>query len=105
MYVPLGPGLSKSSPSLHFSPFSVKDDFLSQHYRIPPPFSSTYPMSISPNGSAKNVYPGFDKFSFVRYMKNVGRAYRRQATELIDVCRTFVQAGEQTPHSDEALGM
>ena len=43
MYVPLGPGLSKSSPSLHFSPFSAKDDFLSQHYRIPPPFPSTYP--------------------------------------------------------------
>ena len=40
MYVPLGPGLSKSSPS---PSFSLKDDFLSQHYRISPPFSLTCP--------------------------------------------------------------
>ena len=33
MYVPLGPGLSKSSRNPYFS---LKDDFLSQHYRIPP---------------------------------------------------------------------
>ena len=40
MYIPLGPGLSKPGPSPYFS---LKDDFLSQHYRIPPPFSFNLP--------------------------------------------------------------
>jgi len=62
-------------------------------------------MSISPNGSAKDLHPKFDKISFVRYMKNVGRAYRKQATVLISICRTFVQAGEETPDPDAELRM
>jgi hypothetical protein len=45
----------------------------------------------------------FDKLSFVKYMKNIGRAYRKQATELVFLCRTFVQAQEQTPGSDVKL--
>ena len=62
-------------------------------------------MSSSPNGSAKDLHPKFDKFAFVRYMKNVGRAYRTRATELISICRIFVQAGEQTPDPDAELRM
>ena len=42
-------------------------------------------------------HPKFDKFSFVRYMKDIGRAYRKQATELVSICRLFAQAQEQTP--------
>ena len=34
-----------------------------------------------------------DKLSFVKYMKNVGRAYRKQAMELVSICRIFVQVG------------
>jgi hypothetical protein len=36
-------------------------------------------------------------------MKNIGRVYRKQATELVSLCRTFVQAHEQTPDSDTKL--
>ncbi|KAI0287774.1 hypothetical protein BC826DRAFT_738977 [Russula brevipes] len=45
----------------------------------------------------------FDKLSFIKYMKNIGRAYRKQATELVSICRAFVQAQEQTPDSDSVL--
>lgn len=41
----------------------------------------------------------FDKFSFIKYMKNIGRAYRKQALELISICRNFVRTQEQTPES------
>jgi hypothetical protein len=47
--------------------------------------------------------PRFDKLSFVRYMKDIGRAYRKQATELVSICRLLVQAQEQTPDSDAEL--
>jgi len=62
-------------------------------------------MSISPNESAKDLRPNFDKFSFIRYMKNVGRAYRKQATELVFICRAFIQVEEQTPNPDAELRM
>ncbi|KAH9058111.1 hypothetical protein EDB87DRAFT_952465 [Lactarius vividus] len=45
----------------------------------------------------------FDKFSFLKYMKNVGRAYRKQAMELISICRFFVQAGERSVRQDAHL--
>ncbi|KAH9979612.1 hypothetical protein BGW80DRAFT_1557221 [Lactifluus volemus] len=45
----------------------------------------------------------FDKYSFKKYMKNIGRAYRKQAIELISACRDFVQAREQSYQSDIEL--
>ncbi|KAI9439129.1 hypothetical protein H4582DRAFT_118549 [Lactarius indigo] len=45
----------------------------------------------------------FDKLSFAKYMKNIGRAYRKQAMELISTCRTFVQAGEGSASQDADL--
>jgi hypothetical protein len=49
--------------------------------------------------------PKFDKLSFIKYMKNIDRAYRKQATELVSLCRTLVQAslGEHTLGSDLKL--
>ncbi|KAI0288281.1 hypothetical protein BC826DRAFT_1107873 [Russula brevipes] len=41
----------------------------------------------------------FDRLSFLKYMKNIGGAYRKQAIELISICRDFVQAQGQTPES------
>jgi hypothetical protein len=41
----------------------------------------------------------FDKLAFVKYAKNIGRAYRNQTLELISICQTFVRAQEQTPES------
>ena len=41
----------------------------------------------------------FDKLSFVKYAKNIGRAYRNQILELISICQTFVRTQEQTPES------
>jgi hypothetical protein len=47
----------------------------------------------------------FDKLSFVKYMKNIGRAYRKQAMELVSICRVFVQVqvGELSVSQDAAL--
>ncbi|KAH9978325.1 hypothetical protein BJV74DRAFT_141402 [Russula compacta] len=40
---------------------------------------------------------------FKKYMKNIRRGYRKQAMELISVCRTYVQDQEQTPNSGASL--
>jgi hypothetical protein len=39
----------------------------------------------------------FDGVSFVKYMKNINRLYRKQAMELISLYRTFQKTQEQTP--------
>jgi len=57
------------------------------------------PMALPANNEGKS----FDKFSFIKYMKNIGRAYRKQAMELVSVCRLFVQVQKQTPASDATL--
>lgn len=44
-----------------------------------------------------------DKLSFAKYMKNIGRAYRKQAMELVSACRTFVQAGDRSISQDADL--
>jgi len=49
-------------------------------------------MAIQSSVSAQGISPPFDRFSFVKYVKNIGSAYRKQAMELISFCRTFVQA-------------
>ncbi|KAI9508729.1 hypothetical protein F5148DRAFT_1283665 [Russula earlei] len=51
--------------------------------------------------------PNFDRLAFRGCMKNIGRAYRKQALELVSLCRTFVAAQEQSPDSlaDAELGM
>ena len=33
----------------------------------------------------------FDALSLARYIKNIGRAYQRQAVELVNLCRIFVE--------------
>ncbi|KAH9995276.1 hypothetical protein BJV77DRAFT_238691 [Russula vinacea] len=55
------------------------------------------------NTSARSS--GFDKYSFIKYMKNIGRVYRKQATELVSICRSFVQAQDQifNPDADQDL--
>jgi hypothetical protein len=40
--------------------------------------------------------PSFDKLSFLKYVKNIGREYRQQAIKLVSFCRTFAQAQKQT---------
>ena len=37
-----------------------------------------------------------DRYAFIKYMKNIGRAYRKQAKELVSISRLFVQAQNQT---------
>jgi hypothetical protein len=41
----------------------------------------------------------FDKLSFVKYVKDIGREYRQQAVKLVSICRTFAQAQKQTRSS------
>ncbi|KAN0133582.1 hypothetical protein V8E53_008750 [Lactarius tabidus] len=57
----------------------------------------------SPEAVPKNQTPNLDKLSFAKYMKNIGRAYRKQAMELVSVCRTFVQAGDRSIPQDADL--
>jgi len=38
----------------------------------------------------------FDKKESAKYMKNAGRAYKKQAMELITFCRLFSQAQKPT---------
>lgn len=40
----------------------------------------------------------FDPYSFVKYIKAIGRAYQRQAIELVSICRLFV---ESSPENDQ----
>jgi hypothetical protein len=51
----------------------------------------------------KNQSSNLDKLAFVKYMKNIGRAYRKQAMELVSTCRTLVQAGERSISQDADL--
>jgi len=41
--------------------------------------------------------------TIVKYVKNIGCAYRKQAMELVSICRPFVQVWEQTPASEAKL--
>ena len=45
----------------------------------------------------------FDPISFLKYMEHSGRAYRKQATELVSLCRVFVRLGEDSVHQDADL--
>ena len=51
----------------------------------------------------KSQTSNLDKLSFAKYMKNIGRAYRKQAMELVSTCRTFVQAGDRSISQDADL--
>ncbi len=44
--------------------------------------------------------PTTDKYALLKYLKNIGRAYRKQAKELVTISRLFVQAQKQTFDSD-----
>ncbi|KAF8497904.1 hypothetical protein F5888DRAFT_1906654 [Russula emetica] len=45
----------------------------------------------------------FDKLSFVKYVKDIGRRYIKQAMKLVSISRTFAQAQEHTPSSYDEL--
>ncbi|KAI9448755.1 hypothetical protein BJY52DRAFT_1216206 [Lactarius psammicola] len=57
----------------------------------------------SPKAFLKDQSSNFDKLSFAKYMKDIGRAYRKQAMELVSICRTFVQVGERSISQDAHL--
>ncbi len=44
-----------------------------------------------------------DRSVFIEYAMNIGRAYRNQATGLIDICRHFSQVSPQHAHQDGDL--
>ncbi|KAI9435076.1 hypothetical protein H4582DRAFT_702259 [Lactarius indigo] len=45
----------------------------------------------------------YDIFAIRRHFKNIGRAYREQATTLIEICRLYVEASPQTYSTDRDL--
>lgn len=45
----------------------------------------------------------FDKLSFAKYVKDIGRDYREQAIKLVSLCRSFAQAQKQIHNSYEEL--
>ena len=42
----------------------------------------------------------FDPYSFVKYIKAIGRAYQRQAIELVTICRIFVEVSPEEDQHD-----
>ncbi len=48
-------------------------------------------------------HPAFEKKEFAKYMKSAGRAYRKQAMELITICRLFSQAQKPTSRGYDEL--
>ena len=42
--------------------------------------------------------PTFDRVSFLKYVKNIGRPYRKRAVELISISRAFFVAQDLTFH-------
>jgi hypothetical protein len=47
--------------------------------------------------------PAFDKLSFVKYMKNIGREYRKQAIGILSICRNISREQKQTRSSYDEL--
>ncbi len=45
----------------------------------------------------------YDPFTFRKHFKNIGRAYREQATTLIEICRLYAEASPQTYAKDDGL--
>jgi hypothetical protein len=45
----------------------------------------------------------YDPHTFRKHFKNIGRAYREQATTLIEMCRLYVEASPQTYTEDDGL--
>lgn len=63
-----------------------------------------YVMHTTPGpSSAPTTPPDFDKRSFLKSMKDIGRPYRKRAAKLVSICRTFVQAQNKTPDSHYKL--
>lgn len=62
---------------------------------------TTRPIQVPASTPAKS--PAFDGLSFVKYMKNIGRQYKKQAMELVSICRLFAQAQDQTSRSYDDL--
>ncbi|KAI0263585.1 hypothetical protein BC834DRAFT_971268 [Gloeopeniophorella convolvens] len=58
-------------------------------------------MSVST--PSKRRPSGFDRYGFIKSAKNIGRAYRKQALELIEMCRTFLLASKQGDRQDTEL--
>ena len=46
------------------------------------------------------MYRPIDKHAFIKYMKNTGRAYRKQAKELVSISLLLVRSQNQTFDSD-----
>ena len=42
----------------------------------------------------------FNPYSFIKYIKFIGRAYQRQAIELVMICRLFVEVSPQEDQQD-----
>ncbi|KAF8265881.1 hypothetical protein EI94DRAFT_1787225 [Lactarius quietus] len=45
----------------------------------------------------------YDPFTFRKHFKNIGRAYREQATTLIEICRLYAEASPQTYTKNDSL--
>jgi hypothetical protein len=45
----------------------------------------------------------YDPHTFRKHFKNIGRAYREQATTLIEVCRLYAETSPQTYTEDDGL--
>ena len=69
-------------------------------YSPNPPFlAGLYP----PTNMGENDTVRYDPFTFRKHFKNIGRAYREQATTLIEMCRLYADAAPKTYTEDDRL--
>lgn len=54
-------------------------------------------------GTAQPPPPGFGELSFVKHVKNIGRAYRKQATVLVACYRERIAASKGSDHQSTEL--
>ena len=52
---------------------------------------------------ARDFLLSYDPIAFRKHFKNIGRAYREQATALIEMCRLYADAAPKTYTEDDRL--
>ncbi|KAI9451455.1 hypothetical protein BJY52DRAFT_1352080, partial [Lactarius psammicola] len=61
------------------------------------------PVTVMTNYTTFPLGAQNDSSVFIDHAKNIGRAYRNQAMELIDICRHFSQVAPQLAHQEDDL--
>ena len=73
---------------------------LPDQLRPPKAYCADATSSGSTGGGDTVIY---DPITFRKHLKTIGRAYREQATTLVEICRLYVEASPKTYMEDDCL--